>query len=115
MVFDAINSGKAYDKFLEMVRNQGGDVRRISLAKKKVEIISPKTGVLSKVSAIGVGELALKLGAGKVNIKDKIDYGVGVKLNKLQGEHVCKGDVLATLYVSDKEPEYNFDEIFMIK
>ena len=30
MVFEAINSGKAYDKFLEMVRNQGGDVRRIS-------------------------------------------------------------------------------------
>ena len=115
MVFEAINSGKAYDKFLEMVRNQGGDVRRISLAKKKVEIIAPETGVLAKVSAIGVGELALRLGAGKVNIKDKIDYGVGVKLNKLQGEHVRKGDVLATLYVNDKEPVYEFDEIFKIK
>lgn len=115
MVFDAINSGKAYDKFLEMVRSQGGDVRRISLAKKKVEIIAPETGVLSKVSAIGVGEVALKLGAGKINIKDKIDYGVGVKLNKLQGEHVRKGDVLATLYVGDKEPIYEFDDIFKIK
>lgn len=98
-----------------MVRNQGGDVRRISLAKKKVEIIAPETGVLAKVSAIGVGELALRLGAGKVNIKDKIDYGVGVKLNKLQGEHVRRGDVLATLYVNDKEPVYEFDEIFKIK
>ena len=115
MVFEAINSGKAYDKFLEMVRAQGGDVRRISLAKKKVEIISPSTGLLSKVSAIGIGELALKLGAGKLNIKDKIDYGVGVKLHKLQGEYVCKGDVLATLYVGDKEPSYEFDEIFKIK
>lgn len=115
MVFDAINSGRAYDKFLEIVRSQGGDVRRISLAKKKVEIIAPETGVLAKVSAIGIGELALKLGAGKINIKDKIDYGVGVKLNKLQGEHVRKGDVLATLYVNDKEPDYDFDEIFKIK
>ena len=115
MVFETINSGKAYDKFLEMVRCQGGDVRRISLAKKKVEIIAPSTGILTKVSAIGIGELALKLGAGKLNIKDKIDYGVGVKLNKLQGEHVHKGDVLATLYVGDKEPIYNFDDIFTIK
>ena len=115
LVFDAIHSGKAYDKFLEMVRSQGGDVRRISLAKKKVEIISPSTGVLSKVSAIEVGELALKLGAGKLNIKDKIDYGVGVKLHKLQGEHVRKGDVLATLYIGDKDADYDFDKIFKIK
>ncbi len=115
MVFETINSGKAYDKFLEIVRSQGGDVRRISLAKNKVEIIAPVSGVLSKVSAIGIGELALKLGAGKLNIKDKIDYGVGVKLNKMQGDIVRKGDVLATLYVGNKEPKFNFDDIFKIK
>ena len=62
-----------------------------------------------------MGELALRLGAGKLNIKDKIDYGVGVKLHKLQGEHVRKGDVLATLYIGDKEADYNFDNIFKIK
>ena len=115
MVFDAINSGKAYDKFLEMVRFQGGDVRRISLAKKKIDIVSPSTGTLTKVSAIEIGELALKLGAGKLNIKDKIDYGVGVKLHKLQGDHVKKGDLLATLYVNEKEPDFEFDKIFKIK
>ena len=115
MVYETISTGKAYDKFVEIVSSQGGDVKGITVAKKKVDIISPETGVLSKVSAIGCGELALKLGAGKVSIKDKIDYGVGVKLHKLQGEHVCKGDVLATLYVGEKEPVYEFDDIFKIK
>ena len=115
MVYETISTGKAYDKFVEIVSSQGGDVKGITVAKKKVDIISPETGVLSKVSAIGCGELALKLGAGKVSIKDKIDYGVGVKLHKLQGEHVCKGDVLATLYVGEKEPIYEFDDIFKIK
>ena len=52
MVYETISTGKAYDKFVEIVSSQGGDVKGITVAKKKVDIISPETGVLSKVSAI---------------------------------------------------------------
>ena len=67
-----------------------------------------------RISAIEVGKLSLELGAGKKNINDKIDYGVGVKLNKLVGEKVKRGDVLMTLYVNKNVPNINVDKIFTI-
>ena len=70
--------------------------------------------ILKKISAIEIGKQTLELGAGKNNISDKIDYTVGVKLNKLEGEKVRRGDVLATLYVNNKIPTINIDSIFTI-
>ena len=44
-----------------------------------------------------------------------IDYTVGVVLNKLVGETVKKGDVIATLYVGKKEVDFDIERIFTIK
>ena len=90
------------------------DIEEIKTSSKKCTIKANKTGTLSKISAIEVGKLSLELGAGKLNIKDKIDYTVGVKLNKLVGDTVKKGDILATLYVNDKLPDIDVDKIFTI-
>lgn len=113
-VVGGINDKSAYNKFLELVKAQGGNVDEIKTSSKKCTIKANKTGTLSKISAIEVGKLSLELGAGKLNIKDKIDYTVGVKLNKLVGDTVKKGDVLATLYVNDKVPDIDVDKIFTI-
>lgn len=113
-VVGVINDKSAYNKFLELVKAQGGNVDEIKTSSKKCTIKANKTGTLSKISAIEVGKLSLELGAGKLNIKDKIDYTVGVKLNKLVGDTVKKGDVLATLYVNDKVPDIDVDKIFTI-
>ena len=113
-VVGVINDKSAYNKFLELVKAQGGNIEEIKTSSKKCTIKANKTGTLSKISAIEVGKLSLELGAGKLNIKDKIDYTVGVKLNKLVGDTVKKGDVLATLYVNDKVPDIDVDKIFTI-
>ena len=52
--------------------------------------------------------------AGKENIDDTIDYTVGVKLNKLIGDSVEKGEILATLYVNKDIPNVSIDTIFTI-
>ena len=57
----------------------------------------------------------MRLGAGRVNKKDKIDYGVGIKLHKQVGDSVKKGDLLATLYVKDNFRINNVKEMFEIK
>lgn len=113
-VLDSIKSGSAYDKFCELVKAQGGDINSIKVSNKKYVVKANKTGTLDKISAIEVGKLALELGAGKKNITDKIDYGVGVRLNKLVGEKVRRGDVLMTLYVNKDVPNINVDKIFTI-
>lgn len=114
MVEEAINSGKAYDKFTEMVKHQNGKIDKLKNSSKTIEIKSPYSGTIKKINALELGKLSLALGAGKENINDKIDYTVGIELKKLIGDSVKKGDVLALLYVNKKIPEYNFDNIFKI-
>lgn len=113
-VLNSIKEMSAYNKFVELVEAQGGNINNIKVSDKKYIIKSHKTGTLKKINALEVGKLSLALGAGKVSIKDKIDYTVGVRLNKLVGDSVKKGDILATLYVNSKVPSIDIDKIFTI-
>ncbi|MCI8568881.1 MAG: thymidine phosphorylase [Bacilli bacterium] len=114
LVLESIKSGSAYKKFLEMVGMQGGDIAKIKVSDNTFKIKSPVSGKIKKINALELGKLALALGAGKINKIDKIDYSVGIKLNKLLGDTVKKGEVLATIYYNKKEIEFDFDSIFKI-
>ena len=114
LVIKSIEDKSAYNKFLELVLYQGGDINNIAISNRKFIIKSNKNGEITKINALEVGKLSLELGAGKKTIRDKIDYGVGVKLNKLVGEKVHRGDALATLYVNGKVPNIDIDKIFTI-
>ena len=114
LVLEAIDSKKAYKKFLELVEYQHGDIKGIKVSENTYKIKAEKSGIIKKIDALEVGKLSLNLGAGKVSIKDKIDYTVGVKLNFEVGDVVDKGDVLATIYYNKKNPEVLFDKIFKI-
>ena len=114
LVLDAIDSKKAYKKFLELVEYQHGDIKGIKVSENTYKIKAEKSGIIKKIDALEVGKLSLNLGAGKVSIKDKIDYTVGVKLNFEVGDVVDKGDVLATIYYNEKNPEVLVDKIFKI-
>ena len=91
-----------------------GHIDKIKVSDKTHVIKAKSDGVLQKINALELGKLSLALGAGKETIDDKIDYTVGIKLNKLIGDTVKKGDVLATLYVGKKEPIVEYDKIFQI-
>ena len=114
LVLESIKSGSAYKKFLEMVGMQGGDIAKIKVSDNTFKIKSPVSSKIKKINALELGKLALALGAGKINKNDKIDYSVGIKLNKLLGDTVKKGEVLATIYYNKKEIEFDFDSIFKI-
>lgn len=114
LVKENINNGEAYKKFLEMVGMQGGDIASIEVSKKTYKIKAPSSGLLSKINALELGKFSLNLGAGKLNKEDKIDYSVGIKLNKFVGDTVKKGDVLATVYYNKIKPYYDINSIFKI-
>ena len=115
LVHDAITSGKAYQKFLEFVQAQGGDLSKLTVSSKVATIKSPKSGVISSISAIEVGKLSMNLGAGRKNKEDTIDYGVGVRLCKQVGDAVKKGEVLAKVYYNKKINLQDYQHIFSIK
>ena len=114
-VVDSIKSGKAYNKFLELVKAQGGKIDSLRLSDDSIEIVAIEAGIVKKINALELGKLSVKLGAGRVNKEDKIDYNVGIYLNKLVGDTVKKGDILATIYVNKNVKLDEFDKIFTIK
>jgi len=113
-VKNVLEDGSAYNKFVELVKYQGGDIDSIKVSEKSKNIKALKTGKISEINALEVGKLSLALGAGKISINDKIDYTVGVELKKLVGDSVKKGDVLATIYYNKSIPDYNVDDMFKI-
>lgn len=115
LVKKSIKNLSAYNKFLEMVKYQGGDIKGLKVNKKVQKIKSTKAGTITKIDALEFGKLSVCLGAGRINKEDTIDYGVGIYLEKLVGQKVRKGDVLARIY-SDVKFDSNFIEnIFVIE
>ncbi len=114
LVLDSITNGCAYQKFLELVSAQGGDLSLLSCSSKKQVMRANCSGVITKIDALNVGKLSVSLGAGREEIEDKIDYGVGILFHKLVGEKVKKGDVLATFYVQKKVHLPKMEDIFSI-
>ena len=114
-VVDSIKSLKAYNKFLELVKTQGGKIDSLRLSETIIEMESVESGVVKNINALELGKLSVALGAGRVNKEDKINYNVGIYLNKLVGDTVKKGDTLATIYYDKKVDLSKFDDIFTIK
>lgn len=114
-VVDSIKSLKAYNKFLELVKTQGGKIDSLRLSDNIIEMESVESGVVKNINALELGKLSVALGAGRVNKEDKINYNVGIYLNKLVGDTVKRGDTLATIYYDKKVDLSKFDDIFTIK
>lgn len=109
MLLENIQNGKAYNKFIELVQNQGGDIEYVKdvtkFEKARIiqEVISTTEGYVQEINAEEIGKLSCDLGAGRKTKKDKIDLQVGIILNKKLGDFVNKGDKLATIYANDIE------------
>ena len=50
------------------------------------------------MNALALGVAAMRLGAGRALKEDQIDPSVGIVLHKKVGDHVEKGDSLATIH-----------------
>lgn len=112
-VLDTLNSGQAYNKFLEFVKWQGGDINSLYVSDKTIDVKSTKEGTLTKIKALALGNLSVALGAGRLAKEDAIDYSVGIVIKKHINDHVNVDDVLCTLYVN-KDIEINPNDYFEI-
>ena len=115
MVLQAIHSGAAYQKFLDLVKAQHGNLNRLSVSKKYKEIKANKAGIIESISAIKVGELSVSLGAGRISKEDSIYYDVGIELLKQVGDKVKKGEPLAKVYYRKAPRLQDFEDIFVIR
>ena len=101
MVLKSLSDKSAYNKFLEMVKYQGGNTSKLKVSKKSIFIKSSVNGVVKNINALILAKLSIKLGAGRISKNDFINYGVGIRLHKLVGDKVKKGDTLCEVFIDD--------------
>lgn len=106
---DMIKSGKAFDKFLEIVEKQNGNTfflknpDKYPSSKFEHSIISERNGYLEKVDNYNIGLSALELGAGRRIKEDKIDPAAGIIFNFKIGDRIKKGDEIAKIFTDKKD------------
>ncbi len=99
-----ISSGKALEKFRQMVELQGGDPRviddakRLPQAQRTVQVQSSQTGYLASIQCEQVGTACVILGGGRERKEDSVDPAVGIVLHKKVGDRIAAGEPLATIY-----------------
>lgn len=99
-VTNNLDNGNAYKKFKQMVKYQGGDINKIKLSDNVISVKSKTTGFIKEIDALKIGELSRTLGAGRKNLQDKIDYGVGIVLNRKVGDYILQDEELLKVYVN---------------
>jgi pyrimidine-nucleoside phosphorylase len=106
---EALRSGKAFDKFKELVRKQHGDVSFINNPQKypkskySIEVKSTTNGDIDNIDALEIGFSSIMLGAGRTKVEDAIDPKAGIVLKKKVGDSVTAGETLAVLYTDKSD------------
>jgi pyrimidine-nucleoside phosphorylase len=104
----ALDDGAALAKFRALVEAQGGDVgviddpSRLPTAPAVVQVSSPESGYLRRCDARTVGEVSVRLGAGRAQKRDPIDHSVGILVHAKVGDRLKAGDALFTIHAKDR-------------
>lgn len=112
MIKEAIKSGKALEKFKEMVEAQGGDIRYVEdpemfeRSKFIMPVLATETGTVESIDTDIVGSIAIYLGAGRMKKEGDINRTSGITLNKKIGDMVMVGETLAYVH-TDEENKIN--------
>ena len=114
-----IRSGRALDKFRQMVELQGGDPRviddpeKLRQAQHTVTLSSSRSGYLSSLQCEQVGTACVILGGGRERKEDSVDPAVGIVLHKKVGDAVSIGEPLATVHYNEEALAHRARELLV--
>ena len=113
-VLEVLESKKAYNKLLEFIKYQNGDITKLPKSTLVYEIKSDKEGYLTNLSSLELSKLSMHLGAGRQTKEDTIDYSAGIIINKTLNDKVSVGDAILTLYTNKELPPIEKEKLFTI-
>ena len=113
MLADNLRQGAGLNKMKEIIAAQGGLAAVVDhpdllpRAADRVAVRSDHGGYVQSIKADELGWASLLLGAGRLQMSDRVDPAVGITLGKKLGDRVEPGDTLAVLHVNrdDNLPE----------
>ena len=109
MLKKAVSEGRAFDKFVEFIKAQGGldkqiyDTDLLPKASYTMDVLADRKGYVSKIVCDEVGICSLILGGGRENKTSQIDLSVGIVLHKKVGDFVEENTHIATIHGNSKE------------
>ena len=104
----SIQSGTAYEKWIEMVTAQSGDSSVFdSLEKQNTpectsEILAESSGFISEMDTLRIGNAGIPLGMGRANKNDQVDPTSGMEFLAKIGDEVQEGEPLIRLFNSNR-------------
>lgn len=105
----SVGDGSAFQKWLDIVEEQGGDISVIKEPEKytgaefQETVTSDKEGFITEVDAFAMGMVSVELGAGRRKKEDDVDPTTGFILHKKIGDRIEEGETFATLYTNKKK------------
>ena len=92
----AISSGEACEMFLKMIKSHGVKESAVKFKKnnkpkyfRKIE--SKKSGYIKSMDTFGIGMGLVKIGAGRMSLKDKVFFCAPGKWNLFKCRNGCRG------------------------
>ncbi len=119
MVKKVIADGTALDRLMAMVKAQGGDTSVIentdnfAKAPYSYDVKATKAGYVTHMETEQCGISSVILGAGRETKESSIDFSAGIILKAKVGSKVHEGDILATMYSSDKSKFTDAENLFI--
>lgn len=104
---EAVTTGRAFDKLVEVVDAQGGDpavlndTSLLATADGESVVTADRDGVVDGCDALDIAVAAMRLGAGRTTMEDAIDPAVGLTIEVKVGDTVSAGDALARIHYND--------------
>jgi len=100
----ALADGSAFERFVRLVKAQGGDTRvledpsKLPRARATLALTASRAGVVARIDPLELGLCAVALGAGRRHAEDPVDAGAGIEILAPLGTRVKKGASLAILH-----------------
>jgi len=103
-----ISSGKALERFRQMVELQGGDPgaidnpHKLPKARHAMTVSIEESGYIASMQCEQIGTACVILGGGRERKEDSVDPSVGIVLHKKVDDRVAAGEPLATIHYNDE-------------
>jgi AMP phosphorylase len=95
MAEEILNSGKAYKKFIEIIKAQKGSIKHLKFGKFRKDILTKSNGKITEINNIKINLLARVAGC-------PMDKSSGLYIYHHVGDKLKKGDKIITLYAESK-------------
>jgi pyrimidine-nucleoside phosphorylase len=101
-----VHSGRAREKFDEMVAAQGGDPDAHRPRAPESVVTAETSGFLRKLEADALGMLVVDLGGGRAKLGQAIDHSVGLEMLVRVGDPIETGQPLVRLFAREGDHDW---------